>query len=60
MVIRKYNRTLATWLHTCHIFILLLSRKNRAQLKSLDDSSLSQQELARISTFYIRPRPAVD
>ncbi len=51
MVIRKYNRTLSTWLHTCCIFILLLSRKNRAQMKNVHDSSLPQQELARISKF---------
>ncbi len=45
------NRTLSTWLHTCHTFILLLSRKNRAQMKKLHDSPLLQQELARISKF---------
>ncbi len=32
-------------------FILLLSRKNRAQMKNLHDSSLPQQELARISKY---------
>ncbi len=51
VVIRKYNRTLSTWRRTCRIFILLLSRKNRAQMKNLHDSSLPKQELARISTF---------
>ncbi len=51
VVIRKYNRTLSNWLHTCRIFILLLSRNNRAQIKYLHDSSLPQQELARISNF---------
>ncbi len=49
MVIRKYTRTLLTWLRTCHIFILLLSRKNKAQMKKLHDLHLPQQELARIS-----------
>ncbi len=51
MVIRKYNLTLSTWLRTCHIFILLLSRKNQDQMKNLHDQSLPQQELARISNF---------
>ncbi len=32
-------------------FILLLSRKNRVQKKNINDSSLPQQELARISNF---------
>ncbi len=49
VVICKYNHTLSTWLHTCRIFILLLSRKNLAQMKNLHDSSLPQQELVRIS-----------
>ncbi len=49
MVIRKYNCTLSTWLHTCSIFILLLSRKNQVQMKNLHDLSLPQQELVRIS-----------
>ncbi len=51
VVIRKYNRTLSTWLRTCRIFILLLSRKNRVQKKNVHDLSLPQQELARISKF---------
>ncbi len=29
------NHTLSTWLRTCHIVILLLSRKNEAQMKKL-------------------------
>ncbi len=33
------------------IFILLLSRKNWAQMKNVHDSSLPQQEFARISKF---------
>ncbi len=51
VAIRKYNRTLSTWLHTCHIFILLLSRKNWAQVKHLHDSCSPQQEMAQISNF---------
>ncbi len=51
VVIHKYNHTLSTWLRTCCIFILLLSRKNRAQMKNLHDSCSPQQELARISNF---------
>ncbi len=42
--------TLSTWLRTCLIVILLLSRKNRAQMK-ISHSSFHQQELARISNF---------
>ncbi len=53
MVIHKYNRTLSTWLRTCHIFILLLSRKNQAQMKNLHDSSLPQQELAWIFFLHL-------
>ncbi len=49
MVIGKYNRTLSTWIRICRIFILLLPRKNRAEMKNLNDSSLPQQELAQIS-----------
>ncbi len=41
----------STWLHTCHIVILLLSRKNRAQIKKIWCSSLPQQELVQISKY---------
>ncbi len=43
--------TLLTWLRTFPIFILLLLRKNRAQMKNLHDSSLPQQELVQISNI---------
>ncbi len=43
--------TLSTWLHTCRIVILLLLRKNQAQMKKLWCSSLPRQELVRISNF---------
>ncbi len=41
----------ANFAHSCRIFILLLSRKNQAQIKNLHDSSFPQQELARMSNF---------
>ncbi len=47
------NIIVLCWLGSVHVvfFILLLSRKNWAQIKHLHDSSLPQQELARISKF---------
>ncbi len=45
------THTLLTWLRTCRIVILLLSRKNRAQIKNLWCSSLPRQELVWISKY---------
>ncbi len=48
-VIRKYNLYFVNFARTCLIFILLLQRKHRAQIKKKWYSSLTQKELVRIS-----------